>query len=186
MSSISGKKEYIFNSSTNGKEIRAIRNTLGMTQREFADFLCVSKPTVERWESQNDSVTGPIVPLVELFKRDPDLVQRLKVPERIFPLRLWYYSGQSVSTIIDVNEVKRAVKIYNYTDDLILRAFGRNGEPTFEEYEEFLESRCFPRERDKMKLYLKELDIPFYDPLLIIEKTEGRMAEDDCWIRIER
>ncbi len=37
-----------------------------------------------------------------------------------------------------------------------------------------------------MKLILKDLDLPFYDPMLIIEKTEGRMAEDDFWIRIER
>ena len=29
-------------------------------------------------------------------------------------------------------------------------------------------------------------DVPFYDPFMIIEKTEGRMAEDDFWIRIER
>jgi putative transcriptional regulator len=37
-----------------------------------------------------------------------------------------------------------------------------------------------------MKIGLRELGIPFYDPLLIIEKTAGRMAEDDFWIRIER
>ena len=55
-----------------------------------------------------------------------------------------------------------------------------------EEYEEFLESRCFPQTRDKMKLILKDLNLPFFDPLLIIQQTEGRMAEDDFWIRIER
>ena len=33
---------------------------------------------------------------------------------------------------------------------------------------------------------LKDLGLPFYDPIMIIEKTEGRMAEDDFWIRIER
>lgn len=59
-------------------------------------------------------------------------------------------------------------------------------QPDFAQYEEFLESRCFPRSRDKLKLELKKLDLPFYDPLMIIEKTEGRMAEDDFWIRIER
>ena len=37
-----------------------------------------------------------------------------------------------------------------------------------------------------MKLILKDLGLPFYDPIMIIEKTEGRMAEDDFWIRIER
>ena len=68
----------------------------------------------------------------------------------------------------------------------MFRAFGREEHPTFEQYEEFLESRCFPRSRDKMKLILKDLDLPFYDSLMIIEKTQGRMAEDDFWIRIER
>ena len=37
-----------------------------------------------------------------------------------------------------------------------------------------------------MKLILKDLDLPFYHSLMIIEKTQGRMAEDDFWIRIER
>ena len=78
------------------------------------------------------------------------------------------------------------VKIYNYTKDYALRAFGRNETPTYEQYEAFLESRCFPRTRDKMKLILKELDLPFYEPLMIIEKTQGRMAEDNFWIKIER
>ena len=63
---------------------------------------------------------------------------------------------------------------------------GVNTEPTYEEYEEFVRSRCFPETRDKLKLELKKLDIPFYDPIMIIEKTEGRMADDDFWIRIER
>ncbi len=40
-------------------------------------------------------------------------------------------------------------------------------------------------ERDKMKLILKDLNIPFYDPIMIIKKTEGRMAEDNFWIKIE-
>ena len=82
--------------------------------------------------------------------------------------------------------VQRKVKIYNYTNNFIKKAFGRNENPTFEEYEEFLESRCFPRQRDKIKLVLEDLNLPFYDPFMIIEKTEGRMAEDDFWIRIER
>ena len=54
-----------------------------------------------------------------------------------------------------------------------------NEHPTYEEYEEFLESRCFPRTRDKMKILLEELNLPFYDPLMIIQKTKGEMAEDD-------
>ena len=52
-------------------------------------------------------------------------------------------------------------------------------------YEEFVEGRCFPRTRDKMKIMLDALELPFYEPIMIIRKTEGRMAEDDFWIKVE-
>lgn len=32
----------------------------------------------------------------------------------------------------------------------------------------------FPRTRDKMKIILEELNLPFYDPFLIIQKRKGR------------
>ena len=82
-----------------------------------------------------------------------------------------------------MNEPERKVKAKNYTDKIMFRAFGVVETP---DYDQYLESRCFPSSRDKMKLILKDLDLPFYDPMMIIEKTEGRMAEDDFWIRIER
>ena len=85
-----------------------------------------------------------------------------------------------------MNEPERKVKVKNYTDKIMFRAFGVVETPDYEQNLEFLESRCFPSSRDKMKLILKDLDLPFYDPMMIIEKTEGRMAEDDFWIRIER
>ena len=85
-----------------------------------------------------------------------------------------------------MNEPERKVKVKNYTDKIMFRAFGVVETPDYEQNLEFLESRCFPSSRDKMKLILKDLDLPFYDPMMIIEKTEGRMAEEDFWIRIER
>ena len=99
---------------------------------------------------------------------------------------IWYMYEQNVCTLIDVNERERKVKIKNYTDKIMFRAFGVMEEPDYNQYIEFLESRCFPESRDKMKLILKDLGLPFYDPIMIIEKTEGRMAEDNFWIRIER
>ena len=88
--------------------------------------------------------------------------------------------------MIEVDEPSRQVHIKNYTDKLMFRAFGVNENPDYRDYTEFLESRCFPRTRDKLKLVLKDLALPFYDPFLIIEKTEGKMAEDHFWIKIER
>ena len=168
------------------KEIKAVRGQLGLTHKEFAQLIGCSKPTVERWERSEDAITGPICILIKMLEKYPDYVEKIKLPEETFPIRLYYMHKQTVCTVIDVNELKREVKVRNYTDHVIFRAFGVEEEPSYEQYLEFLESRCFPRSRDKMKLILKDLDLPFYDPFMIIEKTEGRMAEDDFWIKIER
>lgn len=169
-----------------GDEIKRVRKKLGLTQKEFAMLVGCSKPTVERWERSGETITGPICLLIKLLEKDPDSVQKMRVPTKNTPIRLWYMYNQMVCTIIDVNEMKREVTVRNYTDNVMFRAFGIEETPDFEMYTAFLESRCFPEGRDKMKLVLKDLDLPFYDPFMIIEKTEGRMAEDDFWIRIER
>lgn len=176
---------YIIPGYITGNEIKNVRKKLKMTQKEFALFASVSKPTVERWERE-EKVSGPIVSLIEILKRDLSIPEKFRIPEKKYKLRLYYMFENTVCTIIDIDEVNRSVAIKNYTSNPQFRAFGINTEPTFEDYEEFIESRCFPRSRDKIKLELERLGIPFYDPLLIIEKTEGRMAEDDFWIKTER
>ena len=157
-----------------------------MSQAEFATFINSSKPTVERWESGKKPITGPVTMLVDILTRHSGYPEALEVPEKKYPLRLWYMHDSFVCTLIDVDIINRRISIRNYRESLLYRAFGINENPTYDDYEAFLESRCFPPTRDKMKLMLKELDIPFYDPFMIIEKTEGRMAEDRFWIRIER
>ena len=177
--------KYVIPEYISGEEIKKIRKSLKMTQKAFSEFIGVSVPTVERWESQ-EQVTGPVVPLVEILKRNKNIPEKLAVPTERLKLRLYYMFENMVCTIIDVDESERKVRIKNYIDNPQFRAFGINTEPSFEDYEEFLESRCFPRTRDKLKLELQRIGVPFYDPLLIVEKTEGRMAEDSFWIRIER
>ena len=168
------------------KEIRAVRMKMGLTQKEFAQLINTSKSTVERWEVSEDAISGPISLLIKMLEKYPDYSKEVKVPEQTAPIRLWYMHEQMVCTIIDVNEMKKEVRIWNYTDNLMFRAFGVQENPNYQMYMDFLESRCFPVSRDKMKLILKDLDLPFYDPFMIIEKTEGRMAEDHFWIKIER
>ncbi|MGN0495297.1 MAG: helix-turn-helix domain-containing protein [Lachnospiraceae bacterium] len=179
-------KKYVIPDCITAIEIKTVRKKLKLTQKEFAGLICCSKSTVERWETSSEPITGPIVLLLHLLERQPEIINTLSVPEKIHPLRLWYMHNQNVCTIIDVDEVGRHIKIYNYTDNVMFRAFGKEENPDYMMFEEFIESRCFPKSRDKMKLILKDLDLPFYDPFMIIEKTQGRMAEDDFWIRIER
>lgn len=181
-----GTKLFVIPENVTAKDIKRIRGNLGLTQKEFAELVNSSKPTVERWERSKEPITGPIVLLLKMLEAYPGYVNELKVPEKKKPIRLWYMHNQKVCTIIDVDEVRKQVEITNYTENLLFRAFGNEEHPDYNRYTEFLESRCFPASRDKMKLILKDLDLPFYDPFMIIEKTEGRMAEDDFWIRIER
>lgn len=169
-----------------GEEIRQIRKHFAFSQQELADVLGCSKKTLERYELGETKVPATVALLFELVLNDPDIIKKRRIPEKEYPMRLYYMFRQHVCTIIDVDEIRQKVRVYNYTNNLLMRAFGRNSEPSFAEYEEFLESRCFPSSRDKMKLELERLEIPFYDPIMIIEKTEGRMGEDDFWIQIER
>ena len=180
------KKRYAIANQITGADIKRVRELLGMTQREFAHLANCAVRTVENWETKEGAITGPIVTLVDILMRRPEIPSKLEIPDNRLKLRLIYMYENTICTVIDVDESSREVEIHNYMDKPMFRAFGVNTEPTFEDYEEFIESRCFPRERDKIKLELKRLDIPFYDPIMIIEKTEGRMAEDNFWVKIER
>lgn len=180
------KKLFVLPEYTTAKEIKRLRKDLHLTQKDFAELINCSKPTVERWERSEEVIRGPIVPLLRMLQKYPEYIQEIRIPDKVWQIRMWYMHDQDVCTLIDVNEQERKVKVKNYTDKIMFRAFGVVETPDYDQYLEFLESRCFPSSRDKMKLILKDLDLPFYDPMMIIEKTEGRMAEDDFWIRIER
>lgn len=99
-------------------------------------------------------------------------------------MRMYFMNYDELCTTIDIDFLHETIAIQNYTDDIILRAFGIVEHPTWENFEYFLEDRCFPRTRHQVDELLKELGVPFYDPLLIIEKTKGYMAEDHQWILI--
>ena len=166
-------------------DVKRVRKKLNMTQKEFAGLVCSSVPTIQRMESGKEKIKGPFVLLLKMIDDNVEYIEGLKIPKKDYPLRLYYMHNQKICTIIDVDEVNQKVKIKNYTNNIMFRAFGINTKPTIEDYNEFLKSRCFPETRDKLKLILKDMNLPFYDPFLIIKKTEGRMAEDNFWIRIE-
>lgn len=177
---------YAIQKSIDGPTIRNIRIKLNLTQKELSDFLNVSKKTLERWETSEKAVNGPCVTLLRILDESPEMLLYYQVPLKKYPLRLWYMKGDKYCTLIDVDESNRSISIKNFTEDIQSRAFGSNERPKYSDYEDFLESRCFPESRDKMKLMLKEMNLPFFDPFMIIQKTEGRMAEDDFHIVIDK
>ena len=53
-------------------------------------------------------------------------------------------------------------------------------------FKRFRSRGCLPASRAGLKDILREMDVPFFDPLLIIEKTKGRMAGDYQWVQMIR
>lgn len=92
----------------------------------------------------------------------------------------------SVCTTILVNFWDEKIKIINKTDDILHRAFGVNENPTWEDFNTFLEDRCFSKSRGDRKSVLRALGIDSYDPFQIIEQTKGKTYEDSQWMRFKR
>lgn len=99
-------------------------------------------------------------------------------------LRLDYYNYEKLCTTIIADYTDEVVKIQNYTDEIVYIAFGVNENPTWQDYLEFLEERCVPESRAGLREYLDSIGVDEYNPIDIIRKTEGRMAEDHQWIRV--
>lgn len=104
-------------------------------------------------------------------------------PEEGYTLRMTYMYQQHPCTIIDVDFLNQKVMIQNKTADILHRAFGVVEKPTWNDFEVFLKDRCFPATRGNVKDILNELQLTDYDPLQIIERTKGRTAEDDMWLK---
>lgn len=89
-----------------------------------------------------------------------------------------YMDRERLATIIEVCALTRKVCIINFTDDMLSRAFGVNEKPDWDDFNEFLESRCMPRTRYGIREELNYMGIDTYDPFQIVEKTSGRVYGD--------
>lgn len=108
----------------------------------------------------------------------------VKKPAPGCTMRIMYMNRHRVGTIIDLDFLAQKVYIQNFTDEPLDRAFGIRENPTWEDWEEFLADRCFPKTRGNCKELLQNMGLTDYDPLQIVEQTHGRMAEDDYWMKI--
>lgn len=99
-------------------------------------------------------------------------------------LRMYYMNKNRVSTVIDADFKNKKVKIQNRTNDNLARAFGVIENPTFEQFEDFLESRCVPRTRANIRYLLKDMGLDSYDPMQIIGVTNGKLHGDPYYIKI--
>ena len=106
-------RKYAVQKSITGLEMKKCRKRLGVSQKEFAELVNVSKKTVERWEYSGQPVTGPVVTLVYILMNEPAWEEKLIIPEKEMPIRMSYMFRDELCTIIDVDEEKRRVNVRN-------------------------------------------------------------------------
>lgn len=75
------------------------------------------------------------------------------------------------------------VEVENFVDNIILTAFGMKKNITEDDVDELLEERCFPRSRANCQQLLESGGFEVYDPMAIAIKTEGRMSDDEFWLK---
>ena len=96
-----------------------------------------------------------------------------------------FFDGSALCTRIAADFTDKTIAAENNDCPLIKTAFGKKVFPDWDDFNEFLESRCVPCGRAGLREYLETLGLDEYDPLEIIKITHGRMAEDNQWINIE-
>ena len=109
--------------------------------------------------------------------------KRLRLGHRV--MSLLYYDRDQLCTRICADWTDRALRYENETDDPVKTAFGKTETPSWQDFLSFLEERCIPRQRGGLREYLETFGLNEYDPVAIIEKTGGRMAEDHQHIALE-
>lgn len=99
---------------------------------------------------------------------------------------VWYYMWKDTCTaklVFDVH--KKEIKFENFHTNPLLVPFGVKTSATWNNFTSFMEERVFPSTRANVRQLLKLLDVPYYDPYLIICKTRGIMMNDNFWIKFE-
>lgn len=150
----SGRKKALTNKDV---ELAIEMQQQGKTTKQIAEYFGVSRQTISKYLNK---------PLTD------DYVMRID-----------FMYKQKVCTEIYVDYMHKKIKIVNRTNDIMKRAFGINDSPTWDDYEEFLENRCFPKTRAMCKTILNRIGIDSYDPIQIAEKTNGRTAEDNQYLK---
>ena len=85
-------------------------------------------------------------------------------------------------TKIYYDDVAKTARFENLNPNPYLCAFWIQRDITFDDLEYFLRERCFPETRANKDELLQLLDVPYYDPWLIVRRTKGRMVHDNIYL----
>jgi len=122
-------------------------------------------------------IVSPHLSMNEFLEKKESLGHKL--------LKLEFYDGEILCTKIIADFTDETVSVENTTEHIVKTAFGKNAVPTWEDFQNFLEERCVSRSRSGIREYLEAIGVEEYNPMEIIKKTSGRMAEDNQWLKLE-
>ena len=162
-------------------QIRA-RHEAGETLTALAGEYHVSRQTLSGYVNGKNTEAEQIYRTIRKWAELNHRFRGIDVAD--YSMRMDFMCEDELCTTILIDFQRHRIAVQNETEDIIHRAIGIKAKPTWEDFEEFLESRCFPRTRDHLRLVLEDVGVDSYDPLAIVEKTKGRMAEDLQWIKI--
>lgn len=122
---------------------------------------------------------------VNLFQNDNNsLVSSITVRNTQSIEEFYVMWRDELSAKVIVDSKRQVVDVKQYTDDILARPFlKRDEDVTVDDVMNFLEDRCFPRERVNARQLLNDLGLKSYNPLRIVKKTHGLMVDDFLWIK---
>ena len=172
------------------RKAKIIAGKAGGTASKNSKTYKISLPTAWVKEMEIDgkevelSYDGSKITITPLTSPQEFAVQKQRANHCLY--KLGYYDRHKLCTVIYADFTDKTLKAENRTDDLIKTAFGANTQPSWNDFENFLEERCVPRSRMGIREYLEEIGVDEYEPFEIVQKTQGRMAEDKQWLKIEK
>ena len=159
---------------TAGKDSKTYKVSL---PSKWVAELCLADSKMEMAFDGERVIISPHLSMVEFLKKKKSLGHKLRVLE--------FYDGEVLCTKIIADFTDETLSVENATEHIVKTAFGKNEVPTWDDFQNFLEERCVSRSRSGIREYLETIGIEEYNPIEIIKKTSGRMAEDNQWIKLE-
>ena len=165
-----------------GRTVSALAAEYGVSRQTMSFYIHDISAELEFVDAQKGSLSTFVHSLSYWRRLNKDFQPEEDLGD--YRMRLDYMLDDDLMTAILVDFKNERILVKNYTDHPLKRAFGVKKMPTWEDFTIFLEDRCVPKTRDHMKLILKDFGLDFFNPLSIIKRTNGRMAEDNCYIKM--
>lgn len=173
------------------RSVKIMRRKAGGTAGKNAEKYSLDLPAgwlhtmgLSKEDRMEISFDGEKITIRPLASTDPEVFRR-NAEQKGHRLKEYrYYDGDILCTVILADFTAEQICVENKAVALLDTAFGVNETPSWEDFLAFLEDRCIPKTRKGLDRYLDAVGVPEYDPVQLVGKTQGRMAEDHKWLEI--